>query len=106
MKKILSGLVVLAFTFSLGTMVLSKRSGTATIDWHKGGKSARIDYAKHRAKGVKCNACHRKHKSGKRYYKGCGKCHSTRSNAKKVGHKLCLDCHRKTSGPKSCSGCH
>jgi predicted CXXCH cytochrome family protein len=59
-------MVVLTFTFSLGTIVVSKGSGSRTLDWHKGGKKAKIDFAKHKAAGIKCNQCHRKHKSGSR----------------------------------------
>jgi len=106
MKKLLIGMVVLAFTFSLGTVVMSKKSGTATIDWHKGGKSAKINFAKHKAAGVKCNSCHVKHKSGKRHYKKCGTCHGTKAQAMKIGHKMCKSCHKKKGGPKTCKGCH
>ncbi len=106
MKKLLVGLTVLAFTFTLGTAVMSKKSGSMTIDWHKGGKTSKINFSKHKAKGVKCGSCHVKHKNGKRYYKACAKCHGSKAQAKKIGHKMCISCHKKKSGPKTCKGCH
>lgn len=97
---------MLTFTFSLGTIVVSKSSGTRTLDWHKGGKSVKINFAKHKAKGVKCNDCHVKHKSGSRQMKKCGSCHSSKAMAMKIGHKMCKNCHKKRNGPKTCKGCH
>lgn len=106
MKKLLIGLVALAFTFSLGTVVMSKKSGTRTLDWHKGGKSVKINFSLHKTKGVKCTSCHHKHNNGKRYFKKCGPCHSSKAKAMKIGHKMCKSCHKKKGGPKTCKGCH
>jgi len=99
-------MVVLAFTFSLGTVVMSKKSGTRTLDWHKGGKKAKINFSLHSRKGVKCASCHPKHSNGKRHYKKCGTCHSSSTMAKKIGHVMCKNCHKQGSGPKTCKGCH
>lgn len=106
MKKLLIGLVVLTFTFSLGTIVMSKKSGSRTLDFHKGGKSVKINFSLHKSKGVKCTQCHRKHNNGKRHFKKCGTCHTTRAKAMKIGHKLCKSCHKKNKGPTKCKGCH
>jgi len=106
MKKVLIGAMIVGVTFGLGVTAMSKSSGTATIDWHKGGKSVKINFSKHKAKGVKCTDCHRRHKNGKRHMKKCGKCHSSKANAMKVGHKMCKGCHKRKGGPTTCKGCH
>ncbi len=106
MKKLFTAFVVLAFTFSMGAIVMSKGSGSRTLDWHKGGKSVKINFSKHKAKGVKCNSCHRKHNNGKRHFKKCGSCHKSKAMAMKIGHKMCKSCHKKRGGPKTCKACH
>jgi hypothetical protein len=106
MNKVLIGAMIVGVTFGLGVTAMSKSSGTGVIDWHKGGKSTKINYSKHMAKGVKCNDCHRRHKNGKRYMKKCGTCHGSQANALKVGHKMCKDCHKRKGGPTTCKGCH
>lgn len=106
MKKILIGAMIIGVTFGLGVTAMSKGSGTRVIDWHPGGKKAKINFTLHKSKGVKCNDCHVRHKSGKRHMKGCKSCHSSKANAMKVGHKLCKGCHKRKGGPKTCKGCH
>lgn len=106
MKKLLVGVMLVAFSVALGMTAMSKGSGTATLNFDKAGKSATIDYSKHKAKGVKCNDCHIQHKDGKRHMKACGTCHNTKALAMKAGHKLCQTCHKAKGGPTACGGCH
>ena len=106
MKPLLTALCALALTFGIGVNAFSKGTGTFVIDWHPGGKKAPLSFTKHKAAGVRCKSCHPRHKNGKRYMKGCGTCHKTRANAMKIGHKMCIPCHKATKGPKTCSGCH
>ena len=106
MKKLIVGLMLIGFSAALGMTALSKASGTVTIDWAKGGKTAKVDFSKHKAKGVKCNDCHIQHKDGKRHMKACGTCHNTKANAMKAGHKLCQDCHKAKGVGTTCTTCH
>ena len=106
MKKIVVIMLAIGLSMGLTFTVMSKGSGTRAIDWHAGGKKSKINFAKHKAKGVKCNDCHVKHKNGKRYKKKCGGCHNTKAKAKAIGHKMCKKCHKAKGGPTKCSGCH
>lgn len=107
MKKIVLGMLLIGLSAGVGITAMTKPSGTAVINWVKGGKGATIDYSKHKAAGIKCNDCHRQHKDGKRHMKGCATCHNTKANAMKTGHKLCLDCHKaKGKGATACKDCH
>lgn len=48
----------------------------------------------HTVKNEKCSVCHTNKDQGKVI------------NLKEAFHQQCLDCHRKTSGPKVCGKCH
>ncbi len=106
MKQVLGALLALGLVFGLAMNASSKGSGTYVIDWHKGGKKTPLSFTKHKAAGVKCASCHPKHKDGSRHMSNCGKCHSSKASAMKIGHKMCKGCHRKGRGPTSCKGCH
>jgi hypothetical protein len=106
MKTSVLGLLVLVLALAAQVTASGKGSGSMVIDWAKGGKTARVDFSKHTAKGVKCVECHVLHKDGKRHMSGCGGCHNTTANALKTGHKLCLDCHKARRAPTACEKCH
>ena len=88
----------------------AKGVGDMTLSWAKkhAFRLVKIDFTKHKAAKVKCFSCHVKHKSGKKYWRGCGRCHSTSRNAKLIGHKLCISCHRtkKVTRATKCKACH
>ena len=88
----------------------SKGRQIIRIDWYPGSKTAKVDLGKHKDKGVTCNDCHPQHTKPDgtkvRYMEKCGRCHKTKRDAFKVGHKLCKGCHQKRSGPTTCKGCH
>lgn len=120
MKMKMFVLVAMAALLSLavGYDVTSKPRGTRILRLappsHKKKKKVKINFSKHKAAGIKCKNCHRKHKSGRRHYKKCGKCHNTVAKAQKIGHLMCRVCHtkRKAAGKKhgptkaNCNGCH
>ncbi|MBP7603803.1 MAG: cytochrome c3 family protein [Spirochaetes bacterium] len=56
--------------------------------------------------GAKCISCHHTGDNVR-----CSNCHMRRDrdnviNLKGAYHQQCLDCHRKTAGPKGCGRCH
>lgn len=56
--------------------------------------------------GTKCVDCHHTGQNVR-----CSNCHMRRDrdnviNLKGAYHQQCLDCHRKTAGPKGCGRCH
>lgn len=106
MRKRLRDLTLIALLFGFAVTASSMATGTRVLDFHKGGKKSRINFALHKAKGVTCNDCHHLHKSGKRYFKKCGTCHNTAADALKVGHATCIGCHKRKRGPTTCKGCH
>lgn len=108
MKKILAGMLVGAFCLGVGFVATSKSSGSRLINWSPSHsrKRVKINFSKHKKKGVKCNSCHIRHSSGKRHMKKCKSCHGTKAKAMKAGHKLCRTCHKSKGGPTKCGGCH
>lgn len=107
MKRAILSLLVVSVALVIGVSAFSKPSGSQVLSWATRHKQPRvkIDFARHKARGVKCNTCHFKHKDGRRHRK-CKSCHTSPKMSLKAGHNLCWKCHKKRGGPRTCKGCH
>ncbi len=127
MKKALIYGVAMAFLCTIGLAGISMAGNTGPaniiLKTANARKPAYFPHAKHQSH-LKCGACHHsKNAAGKQvpYVKGqkiqkCEVCHNAKAagmpgnlnSLRKVGHKLCKSCHRKSANRSlnHCSTCH
>ena len=82
-----------------------------TLDYNRSGKKvANFPHHAHQDKLKDCKACHHAAVAGAAF-SACAKCHGAAASGAKpkiqdAYHAQCKDCHKKTSGPTACAGCH
>jgi hypothetical protein len=111
--------LILIVAISTSIFLITPMSGEVWSDTIDLGALSKIyepmkfTHDKHMEIESNCNACHHHSKQGET--RTCASCHSAGNQGTKkkniVGlkdayHGLCINCHKKTSGPAKCSECH
>jgi hypothetical protein len=109
MKKMFVLFAIVAFVASTAFVAIAD-NGPASIKLDVKMGAVTLDHAKHQGL-TDCVACHHTDADPKAAVDKCKSCHNAKPEApksKKVYHKLCKDCHKKSGGaaPTKCKGCH
>ncbi|MBE0604338.1 MAG: cytochrome c3 family protein [Deltaproteobacteria bacterium] len=111
MRKIavLTALAV-ALVFGIGVAVAAPPDKMEIKEIQKVKAPVAFDHKAHTGIAKDCKTCHHADAAGKE--QKCSKCHTDKTEGKKLSlkeafHKQCKDCHTKQAkGPTKCDGCH
>jgi len=96
--------VLVMIAFLAGAVNVSANRGPVEVKINAKPGTVTYRHAEHTERGMECSSCHHKGVlSGT-----CRRCHDGNQapDFKVVAHKICWDCHKASSGPTECKGCH
>ncbi len=105
MKKMLTLFIAVALVSFAAMSVIAADNGPAEVKIDTKMGAVTFQHEAHQGRVPDCATCHHAGVEAG----ACRSCHTAKPDvpkAKKVFHKMCKDCHKKSNGPTKCKGCH